>query len=202
MQECEDEGIEVIDCDLDAFYAGGFMVNADDAEVTMNLSKDTVISNGNPLELPLVTLTSDMGVEYAEDEDYTLTYYQVVDGVDGEPVEVEIAKEDITNIGTYNVVATPTRNGVLSGEAWAQFVVNMPLLGDANQDGKVTISDVTAIQRVLAELEAFSDLQISLADANQDGVVTIDDATTVQKYLAEFELPYPIGKPIAFEVDG
>ena len=202
MQECEDEGIEVIDCDLDAFYAGGFMVNADDAEVTMNLSKDTVISNGNPLELPLVTLTSDMGVEYAEDEDYTLTYYQVVDGVDGEPVEVEIAKEDITNIGTYNVVATPTGNGVLSGEAWAQFVVNMPLLGDANQDGKVTISDVTAIQRVLAELEAFSDLQISLADANQDGVVTIDDATTVQKYLAEFELPYPIGKPIAFEVDG
>ena len=78
----------------------------------------------------------------------------------------------------------------------------MPLLGDTHQDGVVTISDVTTIQKYLAELEAFSDLQISLADANQDGVVNINDATTVQKYLAEFELPYPIGKPIAFEVDG
>ena len=180
----------------------GTMVNADGGIVSMNLSDQYVPYTGEPIAPPAVTLTSEMGVEYAEDEDYTLTYYQVVEGVDGEPVEVEIAKEDITNIGTYNVVATPTRNGVLSGEAWAQFVVNMPLLGDTNQDGAVTISDVTTIQKYLAELEAFSDLQTSLADANQDGVVTIDDATTVQKYLAEFELPYPIGKPIAFEVDG
>lgn len=180
----------------------GTMVNADGGIVSMNLSNQYVPYTGEPITPPAVTLTSEMGVEYAEDEDYTLTYYQVVDGVEGEPVEVEIAKEDITNIGTYNVVATPTRNGALSGDAWAQFVVNMPLLGDTNQDGAVTISDVTTIQKYLAELEAFSDLQISLADANQDGVVNINDATTVQKYLAEFELPYPIGKPIAFEVDG
>ena len=52
-----------------------------------------------------------------------MTYYRVVDGVDGEPVEVEIAKEELKDIGTYNVVATPTRNGVLSGEAWAQFAI-------------------------------------------------------------------------------
>ena len=180
----------------------GTMVNADGGIVSMNLSDQYVPYTGEPITPPAVTLTSEMGVEYAEGEDYTLTYYQVVDGVDGEPVEVEIAKEDIKDIGTYNVVANPTRNGALSGDAWAQFVVNMPLLGDTNQDGAVTISDVTTIQKYLAELEAFSDLQISLADANQDGVVNINDATTVQKYLAEFELPYPIGKPIAFEVDG
>ena len=180
----------------------GTMVNADGDIVSMNLSKDTLIYTGEPLELPAVTLTSEMGVEYAEDEDYTLTYYQVIEDENGEPVEVEIAKEDIKDIGTYTVVANPTRNGVLSGDAWVQFFVNMPLLGDTNQDGAVTISDVTTIQKYLAEFESFNALQISLADANQDGVVTIDDATTVQKYLAEFELPYPIGKPIAFEVDG
>ena len=78
----------------------------------------------------------------------------------------------------------------------------LPLLGDTNQDGIVTISDVTAIQRVLAELESFSDLQMLLADANQDGEVNITDATTIQKYLAEFDIPYPIGKPVAYEVDG
>ena len=64
-----------------------------------------------------------MGVEYAEGEDYTLTYYQVVEDEDGEAVEVEIAPENIKDIGTYNVVAAPTRNGVLSDSAWAQFTV-------------------------------------------------------------------------------
>ena len=123
MQECEDDGIEVIDCDLDEFYAGGFMVNADDSEVTMNLSRDTFICSGDPIELPAVTLTSEMGVEYAQDEDYSLTYYQLVEGIDGEEIEVEIDPEQIKDIGVYNVVATPTRNGVLFGEASAHFVI-------------------------------------------------------------------------------
>lgn len=406
----------------------GTMVNADGGIVSMNLSDQYVPYTGEPITPPAVTLTSEMGVEYAEGEDYTLTYYQVVEDEDGEAVEVEIAPENIKDIGTYNVVANPTHNGVLSGSAWAQFVVideadcphdwetlsnedghwqhcticgastrilwhedgerkcevkrvaipvdggedtnallvtaynecpvcgyhtpekaynysytypeqnyrlatlrnaeintsanaiymkgdvakddqvfwdgalltkpteiiggkpadynkdegmiltftddflatvadgnheltvcngdeftvmtvtvenhllaaladkalddyeemdfydyygllsdyrdreveviygnldeALPLLGDTNQDGIVTISDVTAIQRVLAELESFSDLQMLLADANQDGEVNITDATTIQKYLAEFDIPYPIGKPVAYEVDG
>ena len=101
----------------------GTMVNADGGIVEMNLSKDTLIYTGEALELPAVTLTSEMGVEYAEGEDYTLTYYQVVDGADGEAIEVEIDRENITEVGTYTVVANPTRNGVLSGSAWAQFIV-------------------------------------------------------------------------------
>ena len=125
MQQCEEDGIEVVDCDLDAFYAGGFMVNADDVEVEMSLSKDMLVETGDALELPAVTVTSETGVEYAEDEDYTLSYYQVTEE-DGEPVDVEIAKEDIKEIGTYKVVATPTRNGVLSGEAWEEFSVIDP----------------------------------------------------------------------------
>ena len=43
MQDCEENGVEVVDCDLDEFYAGGFMVNADDKEVSMNLAGDTFI---------------------------------------------------------------------------------------------------------------------------------------------------------------
>ena len=128
----------------------GTMVNADGDAVGMNLSDDTLTYTGEPLTPPAVTLTSEMGVEYAEGEDYTLTYYQVVDGVDGEPVEVEIAPENIKDVGTYNVVATPTRNGVLSGEAWATFTVaeEAPkLIGDINHDGIVDILDATVVQR-------------------------------------------------------
>ena len=60
-------------------------------------------------------------------------------------------------------------------------------IGDTNGDGNITISDVTAIQRHLAELELFTDEQIALADTNGDGEINIIDATHLQKYLAEFD---------------
>ena len=74
------------------------------------------------------------------------------------------------------------------------ILLDSVLLGDANGDGYVNISDVTDIQRAVAEMETLDDLRKKAADVNGDGVVTIDDATFLQTYLAEFETAYPIGE--------
>ena len=103
-------------------HPAGTMLNADGDVVTMNLSATELAYTGEPVEPPAVVLTSEMGVEYAEDEDYTLTWYRVV-GLNGEEMEVEVDPENIVEIGNYTVVATPTRNGVLFGEAYACFEV-------------------------------------------------------------------------------
>ena len=71
------------------------------------------------------------------------------------------------------------------------------LLGDASGDGGVNISDVTDIQRAVAEIDTLDDLRKKAADVNGDGVVTIDDATILQMYLAEFATDYPIGEVTA-----
>ena len=60
--------------------------------------------------------------------------------------------------------------------------------GDTNLDGQIDISDVTAIQRHLAELAEFSNEQLALADVNSDGEVDITDATHLQMYLAEYDV--------------
>ena len=176
----------------------GTMVNADGETVDMKLSGNTLYYTGNALTPPAVTLTSESGVEYAGDEDYTLTYYQVVDGENGEPVEVEIAKEDIRNTGTYSVVATPTRNGVLSGEAWASFrVAEKPMiLGDVDGNGTVNIADATCIQRYLADLPLDFTFTKATADADGNGVVNITDATCIQRWLASMDSPKGIGQPV------
>lgn len=67
------------------------------------------------------------------------------------------------------------------------------VLGDANGDGSVTVSDVSTIQRYLAELESPDAAHLSAADVNQDGSVTIYDAMLIQKYLAEYFNESPIG---------
>lgn len=182
----------------------GTMVNADGEVVSMNLSADTVDYTGESVTPPTAVLTSEMGVEYAEGDDYTLRYYQVVDGVDGEPIEVEVSKEDIKDIGYYNVVATPTRNGVLRGQAWASFVVAEPappLLGDVDGDGEVTVLDVTYLQRNLGSLEIPFVLNEKVADADGSGTVEIIDVTCLQRWLAMLKAPEGIGQPITLEPD-
>ncbi|MBQ6153473.1 MAG: hypothetical protein IJJ15_06995 [Ruminococcus sp.] len=56
--------------------------------------------------------------------------------------------------------------------------------GDPDMDGKITILDATAIQKNLAVLISFDELQKLRADYDLDGKITVLDATRVQKRLA------------------
>ena len=117
-----------------------------------------------------------------------------------EPASVEVDPENIVEVGKYTVVATPTRNGVLHGEAWAIFAVvdpDAPILGDVDGDGVVTIIDATLIQRVLADFkeDPFNELA---ADVDGDGNMTVVDATYIQRYLAGLDCPKAIGQRLLF----
>ena len=58
-------------------------------------------------------------------------------------------------------------------------------IGDADMNGYMSISDVTAVQRYSAKMEDFNSAQIRCGDLNGDGDVNIVDATLIQKALAE-----------------
>ena len=79
---------------------------------------------------------------------------------------------------------------MLHGQSWATFkVAEMSVIcGDVDLDGKITISDVTAIQLHIAELDILSGDTLLAADTNGDGVVDITDATHLQLYLAEYDV--------------
>ena len=67
------------------------------------------------------------------------------------------------------------------------------LLGDSNEDGTVTVSDVTVIQQKLAgfSIEPFNKFT---ADVDKNGAVTIQDATLIQYKLAGLPSPLDNGK--------
>ncbi len=73
------------------------------------------------------------------------------------------------------------------------------ICGDANGDGRVTISDVTMIQRVLAQLEPDSNGSVKRRGNVTGGAFDITDATAIQSYLAEFDNPYKIGQTFSFD---
>ena len=66
------------------------------------------------------------------------------------------------------------------------------LLGDADGDGAVTVTDVTLIQRTISGVNAGS-LDEAAADVDGNGAVEIIDATFIQRMVAKMDTPYPIG---------
>ncbi|MBQ8860847.1 MAG: leucine-rich repeat protein [Ruminococcus sp.] len=68
------------------------------------------------------------------------------------------------------------------------------LLGDADNDGVVTVLDATLIQLVLASKTEKIDGFDTRADIDNDGVVSILDATSIQQYMAGLLTDSNIGK--------
>ena len=71
--------------------------------------------------------------------------------------------------------------------------------GDANKDGIVSISDVTAIQKYLASIPE-TPFNAKAADVNGDGVA-ISDATAIQRYIMGCDNEFKIGQRMNIDQD-
>lgn len=63
--------------------------------------------------------------------------------------------------------------------------------GDANGDGRVTVSDATCVQRHVAEIEKISEENLKAACVEGNNVLTVKDATLIQKYVAKMIDHFP-----------
>lgn len=70
------------------------------------------------------------------------------------------------------------------------------ILGDADGDGKVTILDVSWIQRLLLDMKVPETFSETAADADADGEISIIDATWIQRWLSGMKIPHSIGEEI------
>ena len=70
------------------------------------------------------------------------------------------------------------------------------LLGDADGDSEICITDATMIQRDVAMITMINEGCHRCADVDSDGIITIMDATIIQRWLVHFSVTYPIGKPM------
>ena len=68
------------------------------------------------------------------------------------------------------------------------------MLGDSDSNQRISISDATVIQKVLAGILTYEgDVAKLCMDADEDGKVTVKDATAIQKHLASIPTNKNIG---------
>lgn len=85
--------------------------------------------------------------------------------------------------GSYTV--TINGRGLYTGKVYFKYsVVSSGKLGDVDNNGTVTIDDVTLIQKYLASMVELDSKQLKAADVTGDGDVSIDDVTKIQKFIA------------------
>lgn len=93
-----------------------------------------------------------------------------------------------TPVPTQSTTAQPTTAKPTTAQPTTAQPTTPPaesvLIGDTNQDGKITISDVTEIQLYINEMITFNQKQKIAADVDEDGSVDIRDATYIMLYIA------------------
>ena len=68
------------------------------------------------------------------------------------------------------------------------------MIGDVNLDGRVSIHDVTLIQKYIVEIMFFNESQMLAGDCDFDGKISVRDATLIQKYIVEIKNNGYVGK--------
>ncbi len=75
----------------------------------------------------------------------------------------------------------------------SRMTAPLPILGDVDGDGEITVLDATFIMRWSAGLSLPFELDEALGDVDGDGEVTIPDATIIQRFLSGVDDPHGLG---------
>lgn len=98
--------------------------------------------------------------------------------------ETEIGNGYIATV--TEIKGEKAHNYTLPNNHTTEFSI-IPPPGDVNGDGKVSIIDVTTIQRSIAKIYTLTDEEAIRADVSQDGEITIFDATYIQQIIAKIK---------------
>ena len=144
------------------------------------ISEVTVITEDN--DQP-VTVTVDNNFELSLDQQNWSSTLTLDAG--GETFYVRLADTSVDGYYEGTITATTgvvTAYADVEGEVYAQEVPPSIRIGDVNMDGKVNISDVTALVNYLLSSNA-DGIDLLAADVNEDTKVTISDVTALINML-------------------
>ncbi len=96
--------------------------------------------------------------------------------------------KDVVTPPTSTEKGYTTHTCTACGDSYVDSYVDPYVLGDANDDGFVTLADVTLLMKYLAGWDVT--INEVNSDANVDGKVNLADVTLIMKYLANWDVTF------------
>ncbi len=109
------------------------------------------------------------------------------------PTFVDVQATDVTKGGqTEPTTEEPTEPTTEEPTEPETKFVQLGVYGDVNEDGIINVTDVTRVQRHLAEQpqQQLTGVAKLMADVDKDGVISIKDVSYIQMYIAEYPSGY------------
>ncbi len=165
-----DEGVESVN----VYYTQDYS-SADETGVTSAVARDSGTG------CPVVTGDGQVNFTVVLKDGYTLGNVSATGGY-----------KNVKDTGVENTYRITKVTGAVTVSVTTEKSATSEkyLLGDTDGNGKISIADVTAIQRHIAMLDSLDSVSQLAADVNQDGTITISDATCIQMYLASYTSGY------------
>lgn len=172
----DDNGVGASPCDMEIASNKAEIVSTSSQNLSADadVSKITAEYKKAANAKYIIAVVKDETFEDVLSADNLLYITQVTSDKYGEisvsmPVSAKVTDYDVVIFGPERSDDTPDK----------------PIKGDVDGNGKVTVDDVTAIQKYAADTLKFDDVQIEAADVDGNGKVNIDDVTMIQKYIAD-----------------
>ncbi len=173
------------------YYAFSNCPNLSYIEIPASVTSIAQSSFQNDTAITLGVYRNSFALEYAESNNIN---YVILDPEPTEP-PTEPSTEAPTDAPTEEPTVEPTQQPTQPvTEAPTEAAVF--ILGDANGDNSVDVTDATVMQRYLANMHYIDEKVIMHGDVDGDGEISIQDVTFTLRYLASIEVPYPIDQPI------
>ena len=178
----DENGVKLYYCDIPADHAYIVWNNCDNEGQTKDITLDGV----NNFFTPTTTVSSkEVTVTSA-----VWTYQEATDPPESsQPTESSQATE--SSQPTESSSETESTQATETTQQTESSTVSEYDLGDVNLDDKITVEDVTLLQKYLVKLAGLSQEQKTLADVDKNNKVNIFDATHIQRYLASIITEFP-----------
>ena len=96
-------------------------------------------------------------------------------------------QNDYNDMYNYAVDWCCSRAAWLSAQFGDSYDFELVRMGDADNDDVISVSDVTELQKIAAEMTSPDRRTLFACDVNGDGKTDITDATCVQRFIAELD---------------
>ncbi len=190
-EEFSDEGMELVLCSGADFrqIVTGFTVSGFDPQL-MGAQQLTVAYGALTAQLEVQVkspipdnITSPVfsiqdgfltGVDLGSTADILLAGLDAPEHIQIKNGEAEVLPEDILSTGmTLNLMDGDT----------VKETITLVILGDINEDGQITITDMISIKRHILDISILEGAQAMAADYNGDGNITVTDFVQLKAYI-------------------
>lgn len=163
-----------------------FENSADLDNMTAKISTSDATLAEDPIDKNLILLEDEDGTIYGYGIDIGTNLSQLIKKIDTDNiVEISVLDKDADSVlMTGDILNVKYKVATQGNHKVGDIIsINVVIAGDVNNDQKINVKDISAIQSHILGISSLSDDLVKVADVNRDSVINVKDMQGIQKMV-------------------